>query len=89
MLGHDYVARYYAEEHALFDTDDRFRADIGDRVRLVSGYAPTTVNLHDALFAVRHGEVVDVWPVFPRGPGHAGFLISLERQLDSPSRAGR
>ncbi len=79
MLGHDYVARYYAEEHALFDTDDRFRADIGDRLRLVSGYAPTTVNLHDALFAVRDGEVVDVWPVFPRGPGHAGFLSSLER----------
>jgi D-serine deaminase-like pyridoxal phosphate-dependent protein len=79
ILGHDYVARYYAEEHALFDTDDRFRADIGDRVRLVSGYAPTTVNLHDALFAVRDNEVVEVWPVFPRGPGHAGFLTSLDR----------
>jgi D-serine deaminase-like pyridoxal phosphate-dependent protein len=79
MLGHDYVARYYAEEHALFDTDDRFRADIGDRVRLVSGYAPTTVNLHDVLFAVRDDQVVDVWPVFPRGPGHSGFLTSLER----------
>jgi D-serine deaminase-like pyridoxal phosphate-dependent protein len=79
IQGHDYVARYYAEEHALFDTDDRFRADIGDRVRLVSGYAPTTVNLHDAMFAVRDDQVVDVWPVFPRGPGHAGFLTSLER----------
>jgi D-serine deaminase-like pyridoxal phosphate-dependent protein len=79
ILGHDYVARYYAEEHALIDTDERFSADIGDRVRLVSGYAPTTVNLHDALFAVRDDQVVDVWPVFPRGPGHNGFLTSLER----------
>jgi D-serine deaminase-like pyridoxal phosphate-dependent protein len=79
ILGHDYVARYYAEEHALFDTDERLRADIGDRVRLVSGYAPTTVNLHDVLFAVRDDEVIEVWPVFPRGPGHSGFLTSLER----------
>ncbi len=79
ILGHDYVARGYSEEHALFDTDDRFRAEVGDRVRLVSGYAPTTVNLHDVLFAVSGEEVVDVWPVFPRGPGHAGFLTSLER----------
>ncbi|HEV2240997.1 MAG TPA: alanine racemase [Streptosporangiaceae bacterium] len=79
ILGHDYVARYYAEEHALFDTDERLRADIGDRVRLVSGYAPTTVNLHDVLFAVRDDEVIDTWPVFPRGPGHSGFLTSLER----------
>jgi len=79
ILGHDYVARYYAEEHALFDTDERLRADIGDRVRLVSGYAPTTVNLHDVLFAVRDDEVVGTWPVFPRGPGHSGFLTSLER----------
>ena len=79
ILGYDYVARGYSEEHALFDTDAGFRADVGDRVRLVSGYAPTTVNLHDALFAVSREEVVDVWPVFPRGPGHAGFLTSLER----------
>jgi hypothetical protein len=36
------------------------------------------VNLHDVLFAYRDGEVVDVWPVFPRGPGHHGFLSSLQ-----------
>ena len=79
LFGHDYVARYFAEEHAMFDTDERFGADVGDRVRLISGYAPTTVNLHDVLFAVRGGEVAGVWPVFPRGPGHCGFLTSLQR----------
>ena len=63
----------------MFDTDERFGADVGDRVRLISGYAPTTVNLHDVLFAVRGGEVAGVWPVFPRGPGHCGFLTSLQR----------
>jgi D-serine deaminase-like pyridoxal phosphate-dependent protein len=79
MFGYDYQPRFYAEEHAMFDVDERFGADVGDRVQLVSGYAPTTVNLHDVIFAVRGGGVVDAWPVFPRGPGHCGFLTSLQR----------
>jgi 3-hydroxy-D-aspartate aldolase len=79
MFGYDYRPRFYAEEHAMFDVDERFGADVGDRVQLVSGYAPTTVNLHDVIFAVRGGEVVHAWPVFPRGPGHSGFLTSLQR----------
>jgi D-serine deaminase-like pyridoxal phosphate-dependent protein len=79
MLGHDAVPRFYAEEHAQFDVDERFGAKVGDRVQLVSGYAPTTVNLHDVIFAVSGGQVVNVWPVFPRGPSHAGFLTSLQR----------
>lgn len=77
IQGYDYQARYYAEEHALFDTDPSFTADLGDRARLVCGYAPTTVNLHDVMFAVQDDGVVDVWPVFPRGPQHAGFLGGL------------
>jgi D-serine deaminase-like pyridoxal phosphate-dependent protein len=77
ISGFDYVARYYAEEHALFDVDDRFTPDIGDRVRLISGYAPTTVNLHEVIFAVQDGVVADAWPVFPRGPGHFGFPAAL------------
>jgi D-serine deaminase-like pyridoxal phosphate-dependent protein len=74
IQGYEYQARYYAEEHALFDTDPGFAAGIGDRARLVCGYAPTTVNLHDVLFAVHGDRVIDVWPVFPRGPQHCGFL---------------
>ncbi len=74
IQGYRYEARYFAEEHALFDTDPAFAADVGDRARLVCGYAPTTVNLHDVLFAVHGDRVVDVWPVFPRGPQHCGFL---------------
>jgi D-serine deaminase-like pyridoxal phosphate-dependent protein len=74
IQGYDYQARYYAEEHALFDTDASFTADLGDRVRLICGYAPTTVNLHDVMFAAQGNRVADVWPVFPRGPQHCGFL---------------
>jgi D-serine deaminase-like pyridoxal phosphate-dependent protein len=77
IQGHDYVARYYAEEHALFDVDGRLSADAGDRLRLVPGYAPTTVNLHEVFHVVRDGLVVDIWPVFPRGPSHHGFLAAL------------
>jgi D-serine deaminase-like pyridoxal phosphate-dependent protein len=77
LLGYDYQARYYAEEHALFDTDPGFSAAVGDRMRLICGYAPTTVNLHDVIFAVEGNQVADIWPVFPRGPGHCGFLESL------------
>ncbi len=79
IQGYDYQARYYAEEHALFDTDPGFPAQIGDRARLICGYAPTTVNLHDVIFAIDGDQVADVWPVFPRGPGHAGFLTALRQ----------
>jgi D-serine deaminase-like pyridoxal phosphate-dependent protein len=79
IQGYDYQARYYAEEHALFDTDPGFPAQIGDRARLICGYAPTTVNLHDVIFAIDGDRVADVWPVFPRGPGHAGFLTALRQ----------
>jgi D-serine deaminase-like pyridoxal phosphate-dependent protein len=81
IQGYAYQARYYAEEHAIFDTDPGFPAQIGDRARLVCGYAPTTVNLHDVIFVIDGDQVADVWPVFPRGPGHSGFLTAL-RQAD-------
>lgn len=77
ITGLDYVARYYAEEHALFDVDERMTADLGDRLWLTCGYAPTTVNLHDVIFVVDDGQVVEVWPVFPRGAGHHGFGFSM------------
>jgi hypothetical protein len=35
------------------------------------------VNLHDVIFAVEGDHVVDIWPVFPRGPGHCGFHWSF------------
>lgn len=69
-----YRARYFAEEHALFDVDDRCKLKLGDTVELIPGYAPTTVNLYDAYHVVEEGVVVDIWPIVPRGPGHGGIL---------------
>jgi D-serine deaminase-like pyridoxal phosphate-dependent protein len=61
--------RYYAEEHALFDFPGRPPVDLGDRVEIMAGYGPTTVNLYDVFHVIEGGVVVDVWPVTPRGPG--------------------
>lgn len=69
-----YQARYFAEEHALFDVDDRCRLQLGDTVELTPGYAPTTVNLYDVYHVVENGVVTDIWPIIPRGPGHVGIL---------------
>jgi len=69
-----YQARYFAEEHALFDVDDRCHLNLGDTVELVPGYAPSTVNLYDAYHVVEKDVVVDIWPIIPRGPGHGGIL---------------
>ena len=69
-----YQARYFAEEHALFDVDERCHLKLGDTVELIPGYAPTTVNLYDAYHVVEKDVVVDIWPVVPRGAGHGGIL---------------
>ncbi|MFB3921562.1 MAG: alanine racemase [Terriglobia bacterium] len=71
-----YQARYFAEEHALFDVDGRCRLKLGDTVELVPGYAPSTVNLYDAYHVVENDTVVDIWPIVPRGAGHGGLLVS-------------
>jgi len=69
-----YRARYFAEEHALFDVDDRCKLKLGDTAELIPGYAPSTVNLYDVYHVVQDGVVVDIWPIIPRGPGHGGIL---------------
>jgi D-serine deaminase-like pyridoxal phosphate-dependent protein len=69
-----YPASFFAEEHALFDVDERCRLQLGDTVELVPAYAPSTVNLYDAYHVVEGGVVTEIWPVIPRGPGHLGIL---------------
>ncbi len=69
-----YRARLFAEEHALFDVDDRCKLRLGDTMEFIPGYGPTTVNLYDAYHVVENDAVVDIWPIIPRGPGHGGIL---------------
>jgi D-serine deaminase-like pyridoxal phosphate-dependent protein len=58
-----------AEEHLLADVDPDSPVRVGDRLEVISGYGPTTVNLHDVYYVVEHDVVVDVWPVRARGSG--------------------
>jgi D-serine deaminase-like pyridoxal phosphate-dependent protein len=74
----DYRARYFAEEHGVFDVDDRCPLQLGDTVELTPGYAPTTVNLYDAYHVVQNDVVVDIWPILPRGPGHCGIVADAK-----------
>ena len=74
-----YQARYFAEEHALFDVDERCRLELGDTVELVPGYAPTTVNLYDAFHVVEGGVVTGDLARDPAGPGHVGVLAGATR----------
>lgn len=61
--------RFYAEEHCLVDFPGPPPLDLGDTAEVMSGYGPTTVNLHDVFHVVEGGVVTDIWPVSPRGPG--------------------
>jgi D-serine deaminase-like pyridoxal phosphate-dependent protein len=69
-----YQPRYLAEEHAIFDVDERCRLSLGDVTELLPSYTASTINLYDAYHIVENGRVVDVWPILPRGPGHVGIL---------------
>ncbi len=74
IAGIDMDGRFFAEEHGTFDFPDDPPLDRGDRVELIPGYAPTTVNLYDVYHVVAGDEVVDVWPIIPRGPGR-GMVV--------------
>jgi D-serine deaminase-like pyridoxal phosphate-dependent protein len=61
------------EEHTALDLDEGSALSVGDRVELMPGYSPTTVNFYDMYFVVRDDSVVDVWPVLARyGSATAG-----------------
>jgi D-serine deaminase-like pyridoxal phosphate-dependent protein len=51
------------EEHTALMLEDEPDVGIGSTVRLMPGYAPTTVNLYDCYFVVDGDEVIDVWPI--------------------------
>jgi D-serine deaminase-like pyridoxal phosphate-dependent protein len=74
IVGHDLPALRFDEEHGIFEATPSCRLQVGNVVELVPGYAPGTVNWYDAYHVVEENRVVDIWPVIPRGPGHAGLL---------------
>ena len=74
IVGHDLPSFRFDEEHGIFEATPGAGLCVGDVVELVPGYAPGTVNWYDAYHVIDDDEVVDIWPVVPRGPGHGGLI---------------
>ena len=74
LVGAELAVLRFDEEHGVFNARPDIELPAGSWLRMIPGYAPATVNMYDAYHVVRGDEVVDVWPVFPRGPGHNGLL---------------
>jgi D-serine deaminase-like pyridoxal phosphate-dependent protein len=60
------TVRSVAEEHCVVDFDRAPSLQLGDTVEIVPGYAPTTVNLHEAFHVVESGTVTEIWEVGAR-----------------------
>ena len=54
------------EEHTILTQPPDGRLPVGDTVRVVPGYSPTTVNLYDVYFVAADDQVIDVWPIAGR-----------------------
>ena len=76
IVGHDHPVVRFDEEHGIFAAPDGSPLRVGDRVTLVPGYSPTTVNWYDAYHVVQDDVVADIWPIVPRGPGHHGLAFA-------------
>jgi len=72
LVGVEAKTRYVSEEHTVFDVAPSCALVVGQPVEIVPGYCPTTINLHDVYHVIEDGKVVEIWPVFARGPGGGG-----------------
>jgi D-serine deaminase-like pyridoxal phosphate-dependent protein len=62
----------FDEEHGIF-ADFPGAPAVGERAAIIPGYAPSTVNDFEAYHVIEGTRVVDIWPIFPRSPGHDGL----------------
>jgi D-serine deaminase-like pyridoxal phosphate-dependent protein len=80
LRDYDYPIFRYDEEHGIFTVDASCPLKVGDKVELNIGYTPYAVNFFDVYHVVEDGKVVDIWPIIPRGPGHAGLLNEFKEE---------
>ena len=74
IVGVDLEALRFDEENGIFIAGSEVDLPVGSWLQLVPGCAPATVNMYDNYYVVVDDRVVDVWPVFPRGPEHNGLV---------------
>ncbi|MEE2657696.1 MAG: DSD1 family PLP-dependent enzyme [Candidatus Latescibacterota bacterium] len=62
------VCHALSEEHGRLHTEGgETTLELGDTIELIPGHGCTTMNLHDEIYAVNDGHVVDIWPISARG----------------------
>jgi D-serine deaminase-like pyridoxal phosphate-dependent protein len=58
-------------EHGIVDiTHSSHQFEVGEVISFIPQHAGMTINLHDHLYPMRYGEVVDTWKVAGRGRSH-------------------
>jgi D-serine deaminase-like pyridoxal phosphate-dependent protein len=75
---YDYPIFRTDEEHGNFNIDTSCSLKVGDRVELLCNYTPFAVGYFDAYHVIEDDQVVDIWPVMPRGPESRWLLDLLE-----------
>jgi D-serine deaminase-like pyridoxal phosphate-dependent protein len=58
---------FLSDEHASISLPSDALLRVGDRLELWPSHIDPTINLHDVMYAVAAGEVVEVWPIAARG----------------------
>jgi D-serine deaminase-like pyridoxal phosphate-dependent protein len=58
---------FLSDEHATIALPPESTIAVGDTIELWPSHIDPTINLHDVMYAVADGEVVDVWPISARG----------------------
>lgn len=69
------------EEHTVLDLAPGSVLSVGDRLELMPGYSPTTVNLYDIYYVAADKTIIDVWPISARlGGATAGIGQTIRPQ---------
>ena len=55
------------DEHATIAIPASSAIKIGDRIQLLPSHIDPTMNLHDVVYAIEGGAVIDMWPITARG----------------------
>lgn len=58
-----------SEEHSTVSAIE-CQAAVGDRVKIIPGHCCTTVNLHNHIYLIRQGKVMDKLPITSRGKSY-------------------
>ncbi|HVN77569.1 MAG TPA: DSD1 family PLP-dependent enzyme [Terriglobia bacterium] len=60
--------RWAGDEHGILDLEGAQQAiKLGDRLEFIPPHCDPTVNLYDYIYAIRGGQVEEIWPVEARG----------------------